>query len=164
MREMTDVPTLNRRHFFRTGSVWVSGYWLLPMLTPYNVEAKENAGLRGGAEYCIFLFLNGGASQLDTFDIKEGKWTPADFDVRTVKPGVRLPYGLFPKLAGQLDHLVIARSMEAWESAHSRAQYYMQVGHPFSPARRNEMPAVGTVVAYEFAARRKPSDFLPPFV
>jgi hypothetical protein len=129
-----------------------------------NVLAKENVSLRGGAEYCIFLFLNGAASQLDTFDIKEGKWTPPDFDVRTVTAGVRLPYGLFPRLSGELDHLTIARSVEAWESAHSRAQYYIQVGHPFSPARRNEMPAVGTVVAYEFAKRRKPSDFLPPFV
>jgi len=134
------------------------------MLPPVNVTAKESVTPRGGAEFCIFLFLNGGASQLDSFDIKEGKWTPPDFDVRTVKPGIRLPYALFPQLSGQLDHLVIARSVEAWESAHSRAQYYMQVGHPFSPARRNEMPAVGAVIATEMASRRKESDFLPPFV
>ena len=142
----------------------VSGYWLLPMLRPVNAVAKENVTPRGGAEYCIFLFLNGGASQLDSFDVKEGKWTPPDFDVRTVKPGIRLPYSLFPNLSGSLDHLVIARSVEAWESAHSRAQYYMQVGHPFSPARRNEMPALGAVIATELAGRRKDSDFLPPFV
>ena len=134
------------------------------MLRPIDVVAKENVTPRGGAEYCIFLFLNGAASQLDSFDIKEGKWTPPDFDVRTVKPGIRLPYGLFPNLSGNLDRLVIARSVEAWESAHSRAQYYMQVGHPFSPARRNEMPALGAVIASEFASRRKESDFLPPFV
>ena len=163
-RDITDIPTLTRRHFFRTGTVSVSGFWLLPLLRPINVEAKENVTTRGGAEYCIFLFLNGGASQLDSFDIKEGKWTPPDFDVRTVKPGIRLPYGLFSKLSAQLDHLVIARSVEAWESAHSRAQYYMQVGHPFSPARRNEMPALGAVIASEFTSRRKDFDFLPPFV
>ncbi|HKW99650.1 MAG TPA: DUF1501 domain-containing protein [Bryobacteraceae bacterium] len=163
-RDIPNVPSLTRRHFFRTGSVTVAGYWLAPMIRPLNVMAKENVTLRGGAEYCIFLFLNGGASQLDSFDIKEGKWTPPDFDVRTVKPGIRLPYSLFPQLSGQLDHLVIARSVEAWESAHSRAQYYMQVGHPFSPARRNEMPAMGAVIASEFAPRRKDSDFLPPFV
>jgi hypothetical protein len=157
-------PTLTRRHFFRAGAATVSGFYLLPMLRPVNVLAKEDVPLRGGAEYCIFLFLNGGASQLDTFDLKEGKWTPPDFDVRTVKPGIRLPYGLFPQLSAQLDHLVIARSVEAWESAHSRAQYYMQVGHPFSPARRNEMPAVGAVIASEYAPRCKASDFLPPFV
>lgn len=164
MRQIPDVPTLTRRHLFRTGAATAAGYWLLPMLRPINVVAKENVTPRGGAEYCIFLFLNGGASQLDSFDVKEDKWTPPDFDVRTVKPGIRLPYGLIPNLSGALDRLVIARSVEAWESAHSRAQYYMQVGHPFSPARRNEMPALGAVIASELAARRKESDFLPPFV
>ena len=164
MRTTPDIPTLSRRHFFRAGAATVSGYWLLPMLHPVNIAAKENVTPRNGAEYCIFLFLNGAASQLDSFDIKEGKWTPPDFDVRTVKPGIRLPYSLFPNLSGELDRLVIARSVEAWESAHSRAQYYMQVGHPFSPARRNEMPAIGAVIASELAARRKDSDFLPPFV
>src|SRR5579872_119061 len=164
MREIPGVPTLSRRHLFQRGAMTVSGYWLLPMLRPVNVVAKDSVTPRGGAECCIFLFLNGGASQLDSFDVKEGKWTPPDFDVRTVKPGIRLPYSLFPQLSAQLDHLAIARSVEAWESAHSRAQYYMQVGHPFSPARRNEMPALGAVIAAESAARRKPTDFLPPFV
>ena len=162
--KLVDVPTLTRRHFFRAGTVTLSGFWLLPMMRPVNVSAKENVTPRGGAEHCIFIFLNGGASQLDSFDIKEGKWTPPDFDVRTVKPGLRMPYSLFPQICGHLDQLVIARSVEAWESAHSRAQYYMQVGHPFSPARRNEMPALGAVIASEFSSRRKRSDFLPPFV
>ena len=164
MRDISNQFSLTRRNFFRTGAVTASGFWLAPMLRPINVIAKENVTPRGAAECCIFLFLNGGASQLDSFDIKEGKWTPQDFDVRSVKPGIRLPYGLFPNLSGQLDHLAIARSVEAWESAHSRAQYYMQVGHPFSPARRNEMPALGAVIAAESASSRKSSDFLPPFV
>jgi Protein of unknown function (DUF1501) len=58
----------------------------------------------------------------------------------------------------------VVRSLEAWESAHARAQYYLQVGHSFSPARRKEMPAIGAVIAYEMQARRKQTDFLPPFV
>ena len=73
MQEIPDVPRLSRRQLFRKGAMSVSGYWLLPMLRPLNVEAKESVMPRGGAEYCIFLFLNGGASQLDSFDIKEGK-------------------------------------------------------------------------------------------
>jgi len=129
-----------------------------------KVSAAERTPLRGAAEFCIFIFLNGGASQLDTFDLKEGHWTPQDFDVRTVKPGLTVPHGLFPNLTAHLDDIAFIRSIEAWESAHARAQYYLQVGHAFSPARRKEMPSVGTVVAYEMAARRKETDFLPPFV
>lgn len=64
----------------------------------------------------------------------------------------------------ELDQLAFVRSVEAWESAHARAQYYLQVGHSFSPARRKEMPSVGAVIAYEMQAKRKESDFLPPFV
>ncbi len=158
------IPRVSRRDVFRAGLATVSGYYLDQAASPLNVYAASPPKLRGAADFCIFIFLNGGASQLDTFDLKEGRWTPPDFDVRTVRPGFLLPYGLFPKISQQLDHLAFVRSVEAWESAHARAQYYMQVGHSFSPARRKEMPAVGAVIAREFAARRKAGDFLPPFV
>jgi hypothetical protein len=133
------------------------------MLMPLNARADASVKLRGEADYCIFLFLRGGASQLDTFDLKEGHWTPPEFDVRKIK-GITMPYGLFPRLSEQLDDIVIARSVEAWESAHPRAVYYMQVGHAFSPAREKEMPSVGAVVAYEFLNKRKANDYLPPYV
>jgi hypothetical protein len=142
----------------------VSTFYLEPMVRPLNASTTAKVKLRGAADFCIFIFLNGGASQLDTFDLKEGNWTPQDFDVRTVKPGLVMPYGLFPNLSGKLDDLAILRSVEAWESAHARAQYYLQVGHSFSPARRKEMPSIGAVIASEFESRRKTSDFLPPFV
>jgi uncharacterized protein (DUF1501 family) len=40
----------------------------------------------------------------------------------------------------------------------------MQVAHPISPARFQEIPSIGSVIAYEMKARRKESDFLPPYV
>ena len=159
------VPRLTRRNFLRIGSVGVSCFYLAPMLRPQNVRAESKVRLRGTAEYCIFLFLNGGASQIDTFDFKEGRWTPPDFDLRTVKGGMmKMPFGLLPRLSGKLDDLAVLRSVEAWEAGHSRAQFYLQVAHPISPARRNEMPSIGAVIAYEMQARRKAADFLPPFV
>jgi hypothetical protein len=160
----TYMPQVTRRSFFRVGMAAVSGFYLEPVLRPFNMLSSEKIKVRGTADYCIFIFLNGGASQLDTFDLKEGRWTPPDFDVRTIKPGIVMPYGLFPNLAQGVDKLAIVRSIEAWESAHARAQYYLQVGHSFSAARRKEMPAIGAVVASEFQSRRKDTDFLPPFV
>jgi uncharacterized protein DUF1501 len=163
--EGTPAPRLTRRGFLRIGQVGVSCFYLLPMMRPRNVQASAPAKLRGTAEYCIFLFLNGGPSQIDTFDFKEGRWTPPDFDLRTVKGGpMKLPFGLLPRLAGKLDDLAVVRSVEAWEAGHSRAQFYLQVAHPISPARRNEMPSIGAVIAHETEVRRKTSDFLPPFV
>lgn len=161
---ITDSPALTRRLFVRAGLASISGYYLLPMIRPLNVRAETRLKLRGEADYCIFLFLQGGASQLDTFDLKEGRWTPPDYDIRTIKPGIVVPYGLFPRLSEQVDHFAIARGVEAWESSHERGVYYMQVGHPFSPPRKREVPSVGSVVAYESLTRRQSSDFLPPFV
>lgn len=159
------LPGISRRGFLRVGAVGVSAYYLLPSAPPWNVQASTKVALRGSAEQCIFLFLNGGPSQIDTFDFKEGRWTPPDFDLRTIKGGpLKLPYGLFPKMAEKMDDVAIVRSVEAWEAGHSRAQFYLQVAHPISPARRNEMPSIGAVIAHETRSRRKATDFLPPFV
>ena len=164
-RSRTAIPTLSRRGFLKIGPVGVSCFYLLPVARPLNVQASTPLKLRGTAEQCIFIFLSGGPSQIDTFDFKEGRWSPPDFDLRTMQGGpMKLPYGLFPRLAGKLDDLAIVRSVEAWEAGHARAQFYTQVAHAVSPARRNEMPSIGAVIAHEMSSRRKPGDFLPPFV
>jgi len=71
------VPTLSRRQLLKIGAVALSGFDLLPMPEPKNVLAKESLKLRGTARYCVFVFLQGGASHVDSFDVKEGRWTPA---------------------------------------------------------------------------------------
>lgn len=160
----TPVPKLGRREFFQLGSIGITGYHMMPMLKPLNVEASSKAEPRGSAEVVVLLFLQGGPSQLDTFDVKEGAWTPKDFDIQTVKPGLRMPMGLLPNLAKCTDKYTIIRSMEAWESEHARGTYYLQAGRIFSPARVSEIPSVGALIAYESAKKRKESDYLPPFV
>src|SRR5262245_48649999 len=141
-----NFPVLTRRHFLKVGAVALAGFDLLPTERPTNVKANAKVSPRALADCCVFIFLQGGASQVDTFDIKEGRWTPPDFDVRTVRPEIRLPFGLFPKLEERLDRIAIVRSLEAWESEHGRASYYLQVAHPVSPARAGEMPSIGAIV------------------
>src|SRR5262245_32755165 len=98
MREQDPIPVpiVSRRNFLRAGLATLSGFYLEPMLRPVNVYAGEAVKLRGAAEFCIFLFLNGGASQIDTFDLKEGAWTPPQFGVRKVHTDLVLPGALFP--------------------------------------------------------------------
>ena len=158
------IPKLTRRDFIRVGGLGVCGYSLLPMLEPLNVEATSKVQPRGGAEVCILFFMQGGPSQLDTFSVKEGAWTPQDFDVRTVKPGLKMPVGLLPKLANRTDKYTVIRSLEAWEGEHGRGTYYLQAGRSRSPARIQEIPSVGSVLAYETQGKAKESDFLPPFI
>src|SRR5579863_4544626 len=143
-----EVPTLTRRSLFKIGAVAISGFDLLPMLRPLNATVKEKVQPRGTAEYCLFVFLQGGCSHVDSFDLKEGKWTPPDFEIKQVAPGIKMPAGLFPNLSRDLNKIAILRSLETWETEHERAIYYMHAAHGFSPARD----------------KRKNTDFLPPFM
>jgi hypothetical protein len=155
---------LTRREAFKVGASLVSAYWFLPLLKPTNVYAQSAVKPRGTARFVIFVMLEGGQSHVDTWDLKEGKWTPENFDVREIEPGVKWPMALFPQLAKQRERYSLVRSMEAWDSVHFRAQYYVQSAHMMNPALQKELPPVGSVVAYESAAWRRPTDTLPGYV
>ena len=154
---------LTRREVLRVGSVAMTGYHFLPLVQP-RAKAGGKASPEGKARFCIFVMLEGGQSHVDAWDFKEGPWTPSDFGPTTV-PGLgKWPMGLYPELAKRRERFSLLRSMATWESQHGRGQYYMQTGHQHNPALSPELPAVGSVVAYECAARRREGDSLPPFV
>jgi len=155
---------LTRREAFKVGASAVSAYWFLPLLKPTNVYAQSKVNPRGSARFVIFVMLEGGQSHVDSWDLKEGKWTPQNFDVREIEPGVKWPMSLFPQLARHRERYSLIRSMEAWDSVHFRAQYYVQSAHMMNPALQKELPPMGSVVAYENAARRQPTDTLPGYV
>ncbi len=154
---------LTRREVVRVGSVAMTGYHFLPLVQP-RARASGPASPNGRARFCIFVMLEGGQSHIDSWDFKEGPWTPPDFDVQAVSGIGKWPKGLYPELAKRRDKYSLLRSMSTWESQHGRGQYYMQTGHQHNPSLAPELPAVGSVVAYEYASRRKDTDSLPPFV
>ncbi|NQY92393.1 MAG: DUF1501 domain-containing protein [Deltaproteobacteria bacterium] len=160
----TPLPQLTRREVIRVGGLSVGSFFLPSALGANNVKPKSKVEPRGGADVCIFLFLKGGPSQMETFDFKEGSWTPEDFTAETITPELRMPTSVMPKLAKRHDKFAIIRSMESWEATHSRGTYYVQAGRLFSPARRSEIPSMGSVVAWETLNRRRTADFLPPFL
>ena len=155
---------LTRREVMRIGSVAVTGYHFLPVVQPKARATGTTAPAEGKARFCIFVMLEGGPSHVDGWDFKEGPWTPEDFAVQTLPDVGKWPMGLYPELAKRRDKYSLMRSMATWESQHGRGQYYMQTGHQHNPALAPELPGVGSVVAYEYASRRKPGDCLPPFV
>ncbi|MFN7651470.1 MAG: DUF1501 domain-containing protein [Acidobacteriota bacterium] len=155
---------LHRRDWLRLGALTIAGYETGALLHPRNVHAQTRVTPRGNADAVIFLNMQGGPSQMDMFDLKHGKWAPENRGVAKTPFGYEYPYGLMPKLASQLKHLAVVRSAQAWETVHSRGQYYLQTGHAVSPARIKESPSIGSVVAHEYRSRAKADDFLPPFV
>jgi len=137
---------------------------VLGAFQPRNVRAAGKVRPLGTARQVLFINIEGGMSQVDTLDAKEGSWTPGYFDIRDAGNGLRLPYGLMPNLAQIVDRVAIARSMAAWDAVHGRAQYYIQTGHPLNQALAREVPAIGAVVCHELAKTRKATDSMPAYV
>ncbi|MBI1874078.1 MAG: DUF1501 domain-containing protein [Acidobacteria bacterium] len=158
-----NVPSLTRRELLRVGGISLVGGFL-QHFTPVNVHGGQRVTPIGSARYVLFVNIDGGMSQIDTLDAREGAWTPADFEIRRFPNGVVLPYGLLSNVAGVLDKITVVRSLGAWDAVHGRAQYYIQTGHPLNLALAKEVPAIGAVVAYELAKERKASDSLPAYI
>src|SRR5687768_9987472 len=153
---------LNRRELLRVAGLSLVG-GVLGAFRPHNVYAGVKVKPMGTARQVLFINLEGGMSQVDTLDAKEGPWTPPDFAIRQYGD-LRLPSGIMSSLPGVLDKVTVVRSMAAWDAVHGRAQYYVQTGHPLNLALAKEVPAIGAVVCHELADQRKPSDSLPPYI
>src|SRR3954470_428362 len=97
------------------------------------------------ARACVLLYMEGGPSQLDTFDPKPGEPTGGPFKaVETAVKGVRISEHL-PRLAAQARRLAIIRSLTSKEGNHDRARHLMHTGYP--PQGGVDHPALGSIVA-----------------
>jgi hypothetical protein len=141
------LPHIGRRMFFRHAATALSGYFLLPS-RPMETIAKAAPTPIGTAKNCIFILLTGAPSHTDTFDLKEGSWTPAYFNP-TSYGDLRFPQGLMPNLANHLDSISFVRSVRAWAAAHGIAQTWMQIGRNPSSGLSKIAPHIGSVVAME---------------
>jgi uncharacterized protein DUF1501 len=162
-RSERNIPSLTRRELLRIGGITLAGGYL-NSFRPFNVRAQEKVRPLATARNVLFVNIDGGMSQVDTLDVKEGAWTPDYFDVRGFKDDLKLPTGLFKNLPSVLDRITIVRSFTAWDAVHGRAQYYIQTGHPLNLALAKEVPAIGAVVCHELQKERKPDDSLPAFI
>ena len=155
-------PQLGRRMFFRHAASAVGGYFLLPT-RPMETIAKAASATRGTARNVIFILMNGAPSHTDTFDLKEGAWTPAAFKP-TSYGDLRFPQGLFPNLAEQMDSLVFVRSIVAWAVAHGVGQAWVQLGRNPLAGMSRISPHIGSVVAMELGPQDDAKRVLPAFL
>ena len=130
------------------------GGWL-PRLAAQAADEKE-------VKSCILLWMAGGPSHLDTFDLKpeardniRGEFEPIDTSV----PGIQISEH-FPKLATRMEHAAILRSMSTVESDHQLATYHLHTGYQ-KRAGGVAFPSLGAIAARELGKRDFP---LPSFV
>jgi len=143
-----DGPGFSRRQWFRLAGSALTGFYFGPVLRPIEVRAASGVTPLGSARNCVFIFLSGAPSHVDTFDLKEGPWLPADF-APTSYGDIRFPQGLMPNLAGQLPKLAIVRSIQSWALVHSLAQTWAQIARNPTAALGKIAPNIGAVVALE---------------
>ncbi|CAN5758746.1 DUF1501 domain-containing protein [soil metagenome] len=118
----------------------------------------------GKAEACIFLWLGGGPSQIDTFDPKRkstGKKDPGSYydAIPTAIPGEKVCEHL-PRLARRLDRCVLVRTVNHDTiDEHTAAVNIMHTGRKVSGTVT--YPSIGSIVAHERGAA---SDGVPAYV
>jgi hypothetical protein len=164
---------LERRAFLKMAGSFGLGSmvygWANPSVLAQTRRAAGGwklADARNSARACVVIFLRGGPSHVDTFDIKTGRWTPEELGVARNAAGYQWPVGLMPGLAERSGMFTVLRSLVHEEGAHERAEYYLETGRRLNPGLRTELPHIGSLIAYDFeqTGRRLPSDTFPGFV
>ncbi len=144
---------MNRRAFLRIGLGTTAAAAFVPPLLAREAEAKARA------KAVIMLFMDGGPSQIDTFDPKPGKSTGGSFKaIDTAVRGIQICEHM-PRLGKQMRDLSIIRSMTSKEGDHRRGKYLIHTGH--RPQGAFERPAVGCFVGHE---KGDPQAALPNYV
>ncbi len=98
-------------------------------IAPRAFAANTPAG--GKADSVIYLFMRGGMSHLDTFDLKPGK-TAIQGNVTPLKTsatGIRVTDKL-PLLARQMDQIAQVRNLFHTQGNHAPGQYIQYTGYP----------------------------------
>ena len=145
----------SRRSFLTTTFASTLGLALSPRMKAIAAEGDS----RKTAKACILVFLEGGPSHIDTFDPKPGAKTNGPFTaIDTSVAGVQFSEH-FPRLAAQMEHLAVIRSLTSKEGDHERANTLLHTG--YSPTQVLEYPNLGAVVAKEQGTA---DETAPPFV
>jgi len=158
----------SRRRFLQVGATGIVASYFLDVVNPrvlYGATRASNVYTRNTAKNAIFIFLSGAPSNIDTWDLKEGAWTPADFAPTSYNgETLRFPQGLLPKTAEHLDRLSFVRSGLAWAAVHQLGQVWAQIARNPGGATGSIAPHIGSVVSLEEQVARKTGDVLPGFI
>ena len=140
-----------------------------------GVLAPRSGHLPGKAKSCIFLFMSGAPSQMDTFDPKpdlnrlHGQPVTRVYGSLEKRMYVACPFSfqkhgesgievsdIFPRISKCVDDMAVIRSLHTSVEAHTTATFFMNTGMPIPGS-----PSVGSWVAYGLGSE---NENLPGFV
>lgn len=157
---------LSRRAALKIGTL---GGLSLPALWQATANADATGSGFGKAKRCIFLFMWGGPSQLDTFDMKPDAPLEIRGDFKSISTktaGLNLCEH-FSGLANMTDRVAIVRSLTHDDPAHLSSGHTTVTGHlppvnksDAEPPSENDTPHFGSVMSH-----LRPAEMaLPSFV
>ena len=164
--EFRSLRRLRRRSVLQAGALGGLGL----SLAGVGGRAAENAGSGfGSAKRCIFLFMWGGPSQLDTFDMKpsapaevRGEFQP----IATSASGLQICEH-FQALAPLMDRVAVVRSLTHDDPAHLSSGHTTLTGHlppvnksDAEPPSERDTPFLGSLLT----KLRPPETALPTTV
>lgn len=141
---------ISRRQLLQAGAL---GYLNLSLAQLLRADQLQVAGPTKTADSCILIFLNGGPSHLDMWDMKpnaaaeiRGEFKP----ISSSLPGVQVCEHL-PRLAKLMHHASLIRSAHhSVNNSHAAAVYAALTGHDRGEAgggtKPTDHPAIGSVV------------------
>jgi hypothetical protein len=154
---MFESGKLSRREALQLSAAGVVGYSMSGWMEALAQQTATNNTPRRRS--CILLWMNGGPSQMDTFDLKPGHVNGGPYRaIQTSVPGIRISEHL-PRVARHMDKMALIRAMSTREGDHGRGTFYLRSG--FLPQGPIQYPTLGSLVSKEIGAADLP---LPNFV
>ncbi len=163
------IASSSRRVFLQAGGLGLLGVHGLAGQAQATPAAQLNDSGFGRAKRLIFIFMWGGPSHVDTFDMKPH--APAEIrgtfePIATSAPGIQICEH-FQRLAPLMDRVAIVRSLNHNDPAHLSSAHTLLTGHlpPVNktdaiPPGPRDTPHIGSVIS-----RVMPNPpGLPPFV
>ena len=133
---LANEPTLpgSRRSILQAGALGLLG---LDLASLQNLSAQQASPgpATGSAKSVLFIFLSGGLSQLDSFDMKPGAPVEirGEFSPRpTPVPGIQVCEHL-PRIASHMKKLALVRSLTHFSNEHNEAHTLMLTGRSQLP-------------------------------
>jgi len=137
---------IHRRPWLTAGAAAGIG-WLTPLGEALARADQQRPTARPRS--VIMLWLQGGPSQLETFDPHPGSKIGGETTaITTSVPGLKIASGLM-QTAEQMHSIALVRSVISKEGDHERATYHAKTGHRPEPTLVH--PAIGAVLCHQLA-------------